>query len=673
MTYGAPLWFWSLAILPVLLVLFVAGERRRARLLGKMVAPRLQQALAGNVSATRRRLRFAALLLGLAGVLLALTQPRYGFHTEERKSFGRDVIIAIDTSRSMLANDLAPSRLARAKLAAQDLLERLKGDRVGLVAFAGEGFLQAPVTADYTAVLDSLRELDTSIIPRGGTDLADAIRVAADAFGKGESEDRALVLFTDGEELDEDAVAAAKEAASSMKIFTVGLGSTTGTVIALPGMHGGTDYVKDNDGNIVKSRLDETKLRAIAEAAGGFYVHLLNGPAEMEQIARDGLNAMKQHEADSQLTRQPIERYQWPLGAGLALLILSMLPGERRRLPAAIPAAALLLLLGLPARADLPLVGKNSGVEAYEKQDYKGALDSFARQMERRPDYGPLLFDDGAAAYKSGDYDHALDSFSKALASPDPKLREKTEYNLGNTLFQHGAAQKDEEAKKSDWNSALQHYEQALKAEPKDENAAYNRGLVTKLLQEMKMEKEKKQQQKEEKKKDGDKEGLKEDPNGDKKMEKPDPNGKDKMSQQQQGESKDGGKKEGQKQDGEKRGGQPSSEKQEGEKKDGQGQNGEQKEGEGSKPDDSPDRKLDGKIGAAKPGEGKKDGEPKESAQQAEARQADEEAKAASEGVMTQQQAKNLLDSMRAEDRRVRLYKPGNQNKQQKPLPLRDW
>jgi Ca-activated chloride channel family protein len=455
-------------------------------------------------------------------------------------------------------------------------------------------------------------------------------------------------------------VKTAEEQNGIMRIFTVGLGSTDGSLIPLPGSHGDAQFVKDENGQIVKSRLDEERLRKIAESTGGFYVHLLSGPAEMEQIARDGLNAMKQHEAESQVSRRPIERYQWPLGAGLVLLILSLLPGERRRLPAVLPAAAaLLLLLAVPVRADIPFVGKNSGVEAYENQDYKGALDSFSKQIERRPDYGPLLFDDGAAAYKAGDYDHALDSFSKALASPDPKLREKTEYNLGNTLFQHGAAQQDKEAQKADWNSALQHYQQALKADPKDGNAAFNQGLVTRLLREMKIKEEKQKEQKKMKEDpNGDQKGLKEDPNGDQKMQKPDPNGKEK-SQQGEGDGKDGEKKDGDKPGGGK----------DGEKKDGQA--GESKEGDASKPGDSADHKKEGKVGAAKPGEGK-DGQPQESKEQADARQAAEDARAASAGVMTPQQAKNLLESMRSEDRRVRLYKPG-QDKPRKPVPLRDW
>ena len=247
------------------------------------MAARLRHRLAGNVSTAKRRWRFAILLLGLASVILSLTQPRFGYTWEETRRHGRDVLIAIDCSRSMLATDLSPNRLGRAKLAAQDLIGQIQGDRVGLIAFAGTSFLQAPLTADYGAVLDSLREIDTDIIPRGGTDIAAAIKEASDAFGKGESDNRCLILFTDGEELDEDGVKAAEAQNGAIRIFTVGLGSADGSLIPIPGPHGGSDFVKDDNGQFVKSRLDEDRLRKIAEVTGGFYVHLQNGLARYDQ------------------------------------------------------------------------------------------------------------------------------------------------------------------------------------------------------------------------------------------------------------------------------------------------------------------------------------------------------------------------------------------------------
>ncbi|MGV3533114.1 MAG: vWA domain-containing protein, partial [Chthoniobacteraceae bacterium] len=296
MSFGQPLWFWALAILPVLAVIFISNEARRARLVRQLVALRLEGRLVGNVSVGKRRARFLLQLLGLACIIISLTQPRWGYTWMEKKTRGLDVIIAMDTSRSMLANDLPPTRLLRAKLAAEDLIAQLAGNRIGLIAFAGSSFLQAPLTADQSAILNSLRELDTEVIPLGGTNIADAIQTAADAFGKGESENRALVIFTDGEELDTDGLKAAEERKDLFRIYTVGVGSKEGTVIALPDPSGGTDYLKDDAGQIVKSRLDETRLRAIAEAAVGFYLHLQAGLPDMQRLYREGLSTMNETE-----------------------------------------------------------------------------------------------------------------------------------------------------------------------------------------------------------------------------------------------------------------------------------------------------------------------------------------------------------------------------------------
>ena len=156
MSFGAPTWFWALAILPLLAVLYVRNERHSARLLRDFVSPRLLPQLAGNIDRTRRALRFAFVLLALALAIVALARPHYGYTYEDVKRRGLDLLIAVDTSRSMLSNDVAPNRLERVKLAAQDLIAELNGDRVGLIAFAGRAFLQAPLTIDYDAAIESI-------------------------------------------------------------------------------------------------------------------------------------------------------------------------------------------------------------------------------------------------------------------------------------------------------------------------------------------------------------------------------------------------------------------------------------------------------------------------------------------------------------------------------------
>src|ERR671919_3229919 len=210
MTFGAPHWLWGLLLIPLLIALFIRAEHRGLRRLHEFVSARLLPQLAETVNRPRRILRFGMQLVGLSLALVSLAQPRCGYTFEDVKRKGLDLLIAIDTSRSMLSNDVQPDRLERVKLATQDLINELQGDRVGLIAFAGRAFLQAPLTIEYEAVMESINDLDTKTIPEGGTNISSAINLAIQSFGKSAVGNRALIIFTDGEELSGDAAKAAK-------------------------------------------------------------------------------------------------------------------------------------------------------------------------------------------------------------------------------------------------------------------------------------------------------------------------------------------------------------------------------------------------------------------------------------------------------------------------------
>src|SRR5438270_11132485 len=209
MTFGAPEWLWGLLLIPLLIALFVRAERRGLRRLQEFVSARLLPQLAGPVNRPRRLVKFALQLLGLSLAVVSLAQPRWGYTFQDVKRKGLDLLIAVDTSRSMLSNDVQPNRLDRVKLAVQDLINELQGDRVGLIAFAGRAFLQAPLTVDYDAVVDAINDLDTKTIPEGGTNISSAISLATRTYGKAATGNRALIIFTDGEELSGDALTAA--------------------------------------------------------------------------------------------------------------------------------------------------------------------------------------------------------------------------------------------------------------------------------------------------------------------------------------------------------------------------------------------------------------------------------------------------------------------------------
>ncbi len=691
MTFGAPYWLWALISIPALVAFCVRNGRRRRELLRQIVASRLHDALAGSVSTAKRRAQFFLLLAGLVCVIVSLAQPRFGYTWEQAKRKGRDVIIAIDTSKSMLATDVAPNRLTRAKMAAQDLIGILPGDRVGLIAFAGSAFLQAPLTIDYTAVLSSINELDTDIIPRGGTNIAEAIRIAADAFGKGESENRCLIIFTDGEELDESGVVAARQQAANFRVFTVGVGSAEGSIIPVPGEGGGTSFVKDARGQIVKSRLDENRLREIAETAGGFYLPLGNGPATMQRIVNEGFGQMKEREIDARQSRRPIERYQWPLGLGILLIGSSLLLTDRKRPRAgaakpaiARSAAVALAVLLFPCAA----FSANTGVELYRKENYKGAYESFKKQLERQPDSSALHFDAGTAAYKLGEYDKALDAFSKAMAgSRDPQLRVKSQYNLANTLFERGAMQKEKDPKLKEWRNAIQHYEEALKVDPKNKDAEYNRDVVRKLIEELEKEppkqdeKDQKQDQKDQKQDQKDQKDQKQDQQSKSDQDKKDQQdskqeqSKDDKQKQDQSGSKDQqksqqGKDENKEDKSEQQKQDSDSKKQQDEAKNGEQKKQDQQQQAGNKPQDNKaqagstpeplptpsDKKLSGDIKAqSTPGE-KSNEQP-----------TGEAAVPVEPGQMTEAQARALIESLKGEDERVQL-----ERKRTTPV-LKDW
>ena len=500
MSFGSAVWLWALLALPLLAFFFARAEQLGAEKLQKFVAARLLPQLAGTVNRGRRIFRFILLLLVLGLVIVSLARPRWGYAYDEVKRKGLDLLLAVDVSRSMLSNDVQPNRLERVKLATQDLIDQLPGDRVGLIAFAGRAFLQAPLTIDYDAVVDSINELDTKIIPEGGTNISEAIDLATRTVGKSATGNRALIIFTDGEDLNGDALGAAKAAADAgVRIFTVGVGTPSGSLIPIQSENGGTAFVKDAQGQIVKSKLDEARLREIAQATEGSYLHLENGPRTMKQIVSEGLAKMQQAEINARLSRRPIERYEWPLSVAIVLFALALLINDRKgsRRPIALPAkrsvatagAVLFVAFAGSAGAISP------GIQFYQQQKYPEAYQHFEKTLQENPgtrQTDRIQFDAGAAAYKMNDYNKALQAFSQALLSKNPQLQAESHYNLGNTLYQRGEAEKSDEKKLSNWESALPHYQETLKTEPQNQRAKDNYEYVKKKIEELK----KKQQEK---------------------------------------------------------------------------------------------------------------------------------------------------------------------------------
>lgn len=328
MRFGAPTHLWLLCLVPLLALFCAWALVRKRRALELFVHRAMVPRLAQNFSAWRQYARYALLLGGVFFLVVALAGPQFGASAELAKRRGADVVVALDVSRSMLAQDIKPSRLERARHQIDQLLDRLRGDRVGLVVFAGQAFIQCPLTVDYGAMRMFLELADTRSIPVQGTALDDAIRLAERCFEPGEGRDKAIVLFTDGESHLGDPVAAARAAAArGVRIFAVGLGTPAGELIPEPQTGG---YHQDEQGNYVKSRLDEETLEQVALVSDGAYFRSTLGGAELDELYAH-LARLEQREFGAARYTQYEERFQFfLLPALICFLAEALLPQGRR-------------------------------------------------------------------------------------------------------------------------------------------------------------------------------------------------------------------------------------------------------------------------------------------------------------------------------------------------------
>ena len=321
--------FW---LVPLLIIFYIWAFRSKRKALGSFAQQHLIPVLTSTVNWRNQKLKALLVILALCFLIFALIGPRWGFEWHEIKREGIDIIVAIDTSRSMLTQDVKPSRLERSKLAVEELLDLLQGDRIGLVAFAGGSFLQCPLTLDYGAFAIALDAVDTKIIPQGGTSISAAIKTAAEAFENKEKKHKALILITDGESHVGDPVEAAEEAAEQgIRIFCVGVGDKDGALIPIVDRNGNIVFLKDRKGQVVMSKLDETILQKIALTTNGGYVHASATQFGLDMIYNEKIAAMEKRELESKRRKRYEERYQLPAVIALGFLCLEAFLGERRR------------------------------------------------------------------------------------------------------------------------------------------------------------------------------------------------------------------------------------------------------------------------------------------------------------------------------------------------------
>jgi len=301
-------------------------------MLNKFAESNLLNDLSFSLDNNKRKVKLILFNLSVFFCLFALMRPQWGFQWEEVKRKGLDILIAVDTSKSMLAEDVKPNRLNRSKLAVKDLIKKLKGDRIGLIAFAGKAFLQCPLTLDYSGFMISLDGLGVNTIPKGGTSVSSAIFEALKSYEGGLNKYKILIIITDGEDHKGKVINAAKQAKKEgVKIFCIGIGTKEGELIPVPDNQGKNLFLRDRQGNFVKSRLGETVLQEVGLITGGGYVKAAGAEFGLDLIYEEKLSKMEKKDFEGKMRKRYDERFQIPLAVALLILLLESFIFERKR------------------------------------------------------------------------------------------------------------------------------------------------------------------------------------------------------------------------------------------------------------------------------------------------------------------------------------------------------
>ena len=461
--------------LPFFILIIGYGIKKRKKILNRFASQGTLAAISPEPSAKKRAIKAVLMVSVLLFIALALSGPEYGYKWQKIERKGIDIIIALDCSRSMLAEDIKPTRLDRAKREIVDLLTMLQGDRIGLVAFAGTAFMQCPLTLDYEAFHLFLKSLSPDFLPVGGSDIGTAISTCIQGFDETADAQKAIILITDGENTGVDMITAAEKArAADIKLFCIGVGSEQG--VPLPAKKGG--FTKDASGKIVLTRIDTKALQQASVLTGGAYVRSVAGDMDLDMIYKQEIRG-KMEAATLEGGRKQVweDRYQWFLALAIIALVIEIFLSDRKKSSALLILMLLLTMAG-PARAG----NMQQGLEAYQNKEYDKALQYFIDAQLENPQDPDILYNLGNTFYKLKDYDAALNHYRQVLKTKDTDLRAKARYNIGNTQYRQ---QQFEEAIKS--------YEKGLEINPDDHAAKENIAFIKKVMQQQKQQQ--KQQQ----------------------------------------------------------------------------------------------------------------------------------------------------------------------------------
>ena len=494
--FANPQYLWFLLAVPALAASFVAVHFWGRTKLRRMVSSSLLHLLAPDMSAGKLAWKHSFFLGALACMILALADPQVGTRLEEVKREGIDLFVALDVSLSMKSEDVKPNRLEKAKRDISSLLQKLSGDRVGLIVFAGDAFVQFPLTSDYSAADLFLSAVDVDAVPVPGTMIGSAVDLALRSFETDLPTQKAIVVVTDGENTEGDLLGAIENAKKAhVRIYTIGMGTPEGSPIPIYNGQGQqADYKHDESGNIVLTKLDEPMLQQIAVSTGGSYRRGTSGGNEVDDVYKE-LESLGKTEFGAKQISGYESRYQYPLAVAILLLFVEVVLSERRgkimlMLKRILPTTAVLfiLLLGIVSLSSSQSLRSHvqEGNKVYEKGKYNDAEVSYKRALEKNPKSHAAQFDLGDALYKQQRYDEAMRQYnSSAAVTKDADNKAASYYNIGNSLL-----------KANKYPESIEAYKRALAMNPNDEDTRYN---LQYALDRMKEQQQNKKQQKNQK------------------------------------------------------------------------------------------------------------------------------------------------------------------------------
>ena len=450
-----PIYLWLLVLIPVLALVRFISYRNQKRKLRKFGDPKLLKELMPDVSRFRPSVKFWILLAALALLIIMLARPQMGTKISQEKRTGIETIIALDISNSMLAEDIVPSRLDRSKMMVENLVDHFTNDKIGLIVFAGDAFVQLPITSDYVSAKMFLSSIDPSMMATQGTDIAAAINMAMNSFTQEEGIGKAIIVITDGEDHEGGALEAAEAAKKKgMRVYVLGVGSSQGAPIPIPGTG---NYMKDNTGNTVMSALNEDMCKQVAAAGGGVYIHVENNSAAQQQLDNE-LDKLSKKETSTTVYSDYDEQFQAFGILALLLLIIEICILDRRN----------------PLLKRVSLFGKEGVRREGESRNPKALLLVFYLLLTPSlltPAFGQTdrqYVRQGNKQYRAGDFANAEVSYRKAIEK-NPRNPQAV-YNLGNALM----AQKKDSA-------AIEQYQNAAKLETnplRKYRAFHNMGVI---------------------------------------------------------------------------------------------------------------------------------------------------------------------------------------------------